>query len=572
MLALFFLSQVSYGAMVQFANGGRCLVASSSAEHAGLALGSCGAKLAAWDDAPDARGHPQLALAASAGALCVNDDSVKCAPGNALILHACQRDDAHIHTANWFVFDAATGHIATNDFCPGMCLGAVGQGGPGQVHLSACTDKVEALVFSRSVVPPTPPPPPFLPTPSPTPPTPPPTPATPGTRPNIVFFLTDDQDQLLGGSFPPRAPNGATPMPMAMKHLVKQGTMATNHFIHTPVCCPSRAETLTGRYLHNVKVPVAAGQCGAAYDGHDDLGNVCCMHVDEALVNNHTFARVLKEQGAYRVGMFGKYLNVCPASPVPGFDAWFANGGGTYYAPQFFVHNVAGLPDGSITFNASDYSTALIGNFSTRWIRQVATDGSGDPWFAYIGTKACHDPFHPAPWYNESWDAAWPAGAPRPGGAWNASSSSLAGHHPTIAARPPFGTKTAACIDNDFKNRWRTLMSVDDIIGAVFDECETLGVMNNTVRLCSLCSAVHFDVSPIASFSRSLFPSHRPAPPLHAQSTLCTPATTDTVLGSSISTGTSAMSTTGIRASTCCFAAQGSLRAPLLTSLRQTPT
>ena len=32
-------------------------------------------------------------------------------------------------------------------------------------------------------------------------------------KPNIVFFLTDDQDQVLGASFPPTAPNGVTPMP-----------------------------------------------------------------------------------------------------------------------------------------------------------------------------------------------------------------------------------------------------------------------------------------------------------------------------------------------------------------------
>ena len=31
--------------------------------------------------------------------------------------------------------------------------------------------------------------------------------------PTIVFFLADDQDQLLGGSFPPTSPDGVTPMP-----------------------------------------------------------------------------------------------------------------------------------------------------------------------------------------------------------------------------------------------------------------------------------------------------------------------------------------------------------------------
>ena len=35
--------------------------------------------------------------------------------------------------------------------------------------------------------------------------------------PNIVFILTDDQDQVLGGSFP--TTSGATPMPKTQKLL-----------------------------------------------------------------------------------------------------------------------------------------------------------------------------------------------------------------------------------------------------------------------------------------------------------------------------------------------------------------
>ena len=38
--------------------------------------------------------------------------------------------------------------------------------------------------------------------------------------------------------------------------MMDEGVCASNFFVHTPVCCPSRAETLTGRYLHNVKLPV----------------------------------------------------------------------------------------------------------------------------------------------------------------------------------------------------------------------------------------------------------------------------------------------------------------------------
>ena len=253
--AALLVSAAARAELVQFQSGGKCLVAVSAAERGALALGDCNAGggglswgLNSWDDSPDLLQHPQLALAASAGKLCVNDDSVKCVPGTIIHLHACQLNDrAHVHTGNWFAFDAESRQITTSDFCPGMCLGVAAAKGPGggTVHLSKCSDAAEALAWARAPTPPTPPPIPILPTPAPTPPTPPPTPAAPGARPNIVFFLTDDQDQLLGGAFPPTAPGGATPMPRTKALLADGGVTATNFYIHTVralplLLCPRR--------------------------------------------------------------------------------------------------------------------------------------------------------------------------------------------------------------------------------------------------------------------------------------------------------------------------------------------
>ena len=58
------------------------------------------------------------------------------------------------------------------------------------------------------------------------------------------------------------------------------------------------------------------------------------MHVNENKFNNATFAKELHEAG-YAVGMFGKYLNSVPDYVPVGFDAWLANGGGNYVAPEF---------------------------------------------------------------------------------------------------------------------------------------------------------------------------------------------------------------------------------------------
>ena len=140
-------------------------------------------------------------------------------------------------------------------------------------------------------------------------------------KPNIVWFLTDDQDQVLGGSFPEL--NGVGPMPQTKAILSAGGSTATNFFIHTPICCPSRSELLSGRYFHNIKSTDGSG----------------CMHVNETKVNPYTFARYL-EEGGYTVGMFGKYLNTVPADVPPGFDVWMANGGGDYVSPRFATKNI----------------------------------------------------------------------------------------------------------------------------------------------------------------------------------------------------------------------------------------
>ena len=56
-------------------------------------------------------------------------------------------------------------------------------------------------------------------------------------KPNIVLFLTDDQDSVLFGM-----------EPMAKtKAWFENGQSFSNAFVSTPVCCPSRSSLLTGR-------------------------------------------------------------------------------------------------------------------------------------------------------------------------------------------------------------------------------------------------------------------------------------------------------------------------------------
>ena len=133
-------------------------------------------------------------------------------------------------------------------------------------------------------------------------------------HPNFFFLLTDDQDTLLGG---------AAHMPAVRELLVAGGANFTNAFVHTPICCPSRAELLTGKYWHNLRV--------ASYE---DSG---CMHVrstgaNEQWFNERLFLGPLQRAG-YAIGYFLTDVGLAilrflgHADGLDHFRQWFAQWG-----------------------------------------------------------------------------------------------------------------------------------------------------------------------------------------------------------------------------------------------------
>eukprot|EP00666_Eupelagonemidae_sp_cell4sb_P017876 gene17876-biopygen33677 len=108
-----------------------------------------------------------------------------------------------------------------------------------------------------------------------------------------------DQDLILGGW---------DPMVQATEVLTKKGATAKNWFIHTPICCPSRAEILTGRYFHNVKSKDGSG----------------CMHVNEDIVNNATLAKYTRAPALTRMGGNGRKMGGRLAKM--GVMGWVGNG------------------------------------------------------------------------------------------------------------------------------------------------------------------------------------------------------------------------------------------------------
>ena len=196
--------------------------------------------------------------------------------------------------------------------------------------------------------------------------------SNPIVRPNIVWFLTDDQDQLLGGSFPEH--HGVGPMPKTKRALADQGTTAERFYAHTPICNPSRAEILSGRYFHNIKRPG---------------GKLWSMHVNESKVEKENFVRDLHDAG-YTTALIGKYLNTMPNEVPPGFDVWLANDGGTYIAPWFQMYNTSFLEMEGLTMAHRDHHECWNDKFSDDNATTTRRLHENNEYMLAIEQIACH--------------------------------------------------------------------------------------------------------------------------------------------------------------------------------------
>src|SRR3712207_6432541 len=162
-------------------------------------------------------------------------------------------------------------------------------------------------------------------------------PAAAPAAPNVVLILTDDQrwDTLWA-------------MPTVQRELVGRGVTFQNAFAVNPLCCPSRASFLTGRYSHS----------NGVYSNVPPYGGVSWFD------HTSTIATSLAAAG-YRTAYIGKYLNGYLADFVPpGWHRWVANAGG------FFGYglNVDGF---SVRYGLEEaaYSTDVFANEAVSFIQ-----------------------------------------------------------------------------------------------------------------------------------------------------------------------------------------------------------
>jgi arylsulfatase A-like enzyme len=265
-----------------------------------------------------------------------------------------------------------------------------------------------------------------------------------GIPPNILVILTDDQ-----------ALSTLQAMPATRRVFEDHGLSFTQAFATTPLCCPSRATIMSGRYAHNHTVRL---------NGQAPL-----------LDQQTTVQRYLHDAG-YKTAMAGKFLNGWdPAESPPHFDrsallvppddslAFLSHVTDGYY-------NVAFNVDGKLR-KVKQYATDFVADRGAAFLNDFESDDD-TPWYLYMAPYAPHYPYTVKPKYAN-------ARVPR----WNKSPAvgerDLSDKPPWLAGQSGVAHKGGAIRAKQI----RTLKSVDDLVADVFTQLEALGEAEDTLAV-----------------------------------------------------------------------------------------
>jgi N-acetylglucosamine-6-sulfatase len=176
------------------------------------------------------------------------------------------------------------------------------------------------------------------------------------SRPNVVLIVTDDLDLVLGGM---------QPLAFTQQLVANRGATFVNAFTSSPICCPSRASILSGRYAHNHRT-LNNSESGGCYGSHW-----------RKVVEPVAFPKRLQENG-YRTFYAGKYLNEYDAKEQPpGWSEWAGLKGNSRYR-DFLLNENGRL----VTYGGDSYLTDVLANKTNEFLARTST-----PFFAMVSVS-----------------------------------------------------------------------------------------------------------------------------------------------------------------------------------------
>jgi arylsulfatase A-like enzyme len=273
----------------------------------------------------------------------------------------------------------------------------------------------------------------------------------PAVRPNIVLIVTDDEDWRVHEF-----------MPRTRRLLHEQGATFSNYFVSYSLCCPSRSSILRGQYPLNTGV-LGNHPPDGGFDAFLAAGD-----------ESSTIATWLQGAGYY-TAMVGKYLNGYGRSKKggakhvpPGWSDWHA-----LLQERYFDYAISGNGKAEhYGHEHRDYSTDVLRDLALRAVRTAA--GRNQPLFLYLAPKGPHLPSEPAPRHAAMFsDAEMPRGA-------SFDEADVSDKPEPVRERSRVSPFAAYYMEMIYRNRLRTMQSVDEMVEAVVEELRANGTLDRT--------------------------------------------------------------------------------------------
>lgn len=326
----------------------------------------------------------------------------------------------------------------------GLALGAVAVGSGAKSHVSARAGGPRSHAPTRAV----------------------------GTKPNIVFILTDDLSlNLINSTFAP--------------HIVKlerQGEMFNHYFVADSLCCPSRSTIFTGLFPHDTKVLTNVGSTGGYQKFQSE-------HLDKK-----TYAVAIRPRG-YLTSMLGKYLNgygdpvmSSTTAPIPpGWSDWHVSNLTGYAEFNYLLNDngkfdqYGGVTGGcGVTGKPDNYGVDVLNSDATSFIGRT----KGKPFVMEVATFAPHAPYTPAPrnacdfpGLTEPRDPSFDTSNLNPP-AW-------------LGVRKPLTPKQIRVIDRSYRKRAQAVEAVDKLLADVEAKLAAEHLTRNTYIVFSSDNGYH---------------------------------------------------------------------------------